>query len=199
MTTSIRVEPLTEARFGGALAIHNDFLGSRKRACCLCSYAWCPTDAGTFAAPFRRSPERLATCAVAVRGDEEVVGFVQMTAHGMPQDFVSRMLHAPGPGECHIEMLAVSAEARGQGVGTKLLEWCEAVARERGARVLSLGVVAGNPARRLYERFGFVEQDQGTCERICASSMLCCLLGLPHCQCGGVNMEKPLEGGTWSR
>lgn len=194
MRAEIRVEPLTEARFAGALAIQNDFVGARKRACCLCSYACCPAGPAEFAAPFRRSPERMATCAVAVRGEHEVVGFVQMTAHGMPRDLVSRMLHTSRAGECYIEMMAVSAETRGQGVGTRLLEWCEAVARARGARTLSLGVVAGNPARRLYERFGFVAREQGTCECICTSSLLCCLFGLPHCRCGGIEMEKSLEG-----
>lgn len=64
----------------------------------------------------------------------------------------------PAEGECTIETLAVAAEARGQGIGTELLNEAERYAREHGYAVLSLDVVDTNlRARQLYERLGFRE------------------------------------------
>lgn len=50
----------------------------------------------------------------------------------------------------------VAPEARGQGVGAKLLDAVTAWARDAGATRLELCVTdAADPAARLYERFGF--------------------------------------------
>ena len=55
-----------------------------------------------------------------------------------------------------IEVLAVSAAARGQGVGTFLMRDCQGWREENGITRAVLKVVAGNEgARRFYERFGF--------------------------------------------
>lgn len=51
--------------------------------------------------------------------------------------------------------MAVLPEFRGQGVGTALLNKLLSAARKRFLGV-SLSVSAGNPARRLYERAGFM-------------------------------------------
>lgn len=60
-------------------------------------------------------------------------------------------------GELWIQMLGIDASYRGQGIGTRLLEFAEEQALARGIPRLSLGVVADNAgAKRLYERFGFV-------------------------------------------
>ncbi|MER5436422.1 GNAT family N-acetyltransferase [Streptomyces sp. NPDC002588] len=56
-----------------------------------------------------------------------------------------------------IQGLAVSDEARGQGVGRALLRAAVETAREHGARRITLRVLAHNtPARKLYESEGFV-------------------------------------------
>ena len=52
--------------------------------------------------------------------------------------------------------IGVVATARGRGVGTRLLEALVDVARGDGYRAISLSVEPDNPARRLYERTGFV-------------------------------------------
>ena len=53
-------------------------------------------------------------------------------------------------------VLAVDPAARGRGIGEMLLEAAVAEAARRGARKLTLRVLAGNaPARRLYEWAGF--------------------------------------------
>lgn len=70
----------------------------------------------------------------------------------------------PVPSNQHvlqIQGLGVDAAARGAGIGMALLEAAADAARARGARKLSLRVLATNtPARRLYERAGY--QTEGT-------------------------------------
>lgn len=74
-----------------------------------------------------------------------------------------------GPGECaagfymsrnafdeeELLLIAVSPEARRQGIGGKLLEKFAEGARSRGATRLILEMRDGNPAETLYRSFGF--------------------------------------------
>lgn len=53
-------------------------------------------------------------------------------------------------------LFAVAPEYRGRGIGRIMLERFAAEARARGARRLLLEMRRGNPAERLYLRFGFV-------------------------------------------
>jgi len=56
----------------------------------------------------------------------------------------------------HVRGLAVAEAYRGRGVGRALVEATAAAARERGARRVTLRVLASNgPARALYEACGF--------------------------------------------
>ena len=105
-------------------------------------------------------------------------------------------LHKTKPGEAYIDQVMVSSDTRGLGVGTKLLEWAEALARERDAKVLSLEVLNGNPARRLYERFGMTEEQAGFCTRCCISPLFICCFASQHYGCshwGSVLMTKNLQ------
>lgn len=52
--------------------------------------------------------------------------------------------------------IGVVASWRGQGVGRALLDGLRVLAVDRGIRALSLSVEKANPARRLYERCGYV-------------------------------------------
>jgi ribosomal protein S18 acetylase RimI-like enzyme len=64
--------------------------------------------------------------------------------------------HRPARDELYIDGVAVAAQARGQGVGTKLLDEVMAIARESGKRHIRLHVVDTNPrAQALYQRLGF--------------------------------------------
>lgn len=55
-----------------------------------------------------------------------------------------------------LETLAVAASARGQGIGTMLIETCQERLRAEGIAYWSVGVVEANEgATRLYERAGF--------------------------------------------
>jgi GNAT superfamily N-acetyltransferase len=53
--------------------------------------------------------------------------------------------------------VAVVPEQRGHGVGTALMEALAERARAAGLARLGLSVAAGNPARQLYSRLGYVE------------------------------------------
>lgn len=54
--------------------------------------------------------------------------------------------------------IIVAPDARGKGVGTQLLRHLIHLAKERfSIQLLHLQVYTENPAKRLYERFGFVE------------------------------------------
>ncbi|GER91913.1 N-acetyltransferase [Dictyobacter vulcani] len=51
--------------------------------------------------------------------------------------------------------ISVAPEARGLGIGGALLQALSQAAAEQGCPALSLSVDRENPARRLYERYGF--------------------------------------------
>jgi len=67
----------------------------------------------------------------------------------------ARVAIAPPDGALHIAELHVAAERRNAGIGRVLLEEAERTAQRAGARTMSLTTATNNPARRLYERFGF--------------------------------------------
>jgi GNAT superfamily N-acetyltransferase len=61
-----------------------------------------------------------------------------------------------------INALHVNDGERGQGIASELMHAAEMIARERGKRHLGLGVEPDNdPARRLYEKLGYVYQPVG--------------------------------------
>jgi len=78
---------------------------------------------------------------------------------GRPAGYVAVHQSIPVPSHEHvleIGGLAVDPAAQGRGVGRALVEAAIEEARRRGARKLTLRVLAHNtPARRLYERCGF--------------------------------------------
>jgi ribosomal protein S18 acetylase RimI-like enzyme len=64
--------------------------------------------------------------------------------------------HRPNGDELYIDGIAVSTEARGRGLGTRLLDEAVIVAQEQGKRYVRLDVIDTNPrAQALYERLGY--------------------------------------------
>jgi ribosomal protein S18 acetylase RimI-like enzyme len=64
--------------------------------------------------------------------------------------------HSPTADEVYIDGIAVAPEARGRGVGTRLLEEINRIAHRQGKLFVRLDVVDTNPrAQALYERLGY--------------------------------------------
>ena len=191
---AVRVEEISPATFDSARVIYNEFLGAGKSMFCIPLFC-CPVSRNTFNDQFEgQYSEALKTTAVAVReSDGAVIGIMKTAVHGQARPPEERGMHETRPGECYIEWLAVASDARGQGVGTKLLQWADHLALSRGCTVLTLGVMNGNPAARLYERHGFVfKRHEGACDAFFSCLFISCFLGCPNGQLGGKQMEKPL-------
>lgn len=75
----------------------------------------------------------------------------RLHARGLDSQIVSEGV----AGELYLDTLATHPSERGQGTGTQLLRHLQGQAAAQG-RPLGLLVEQGNPARRLYERVGFV-------------------------------------------
>ncbi len=67
----------------------------------------------------------------------------------------TRSVHIKLVSKFRNQIVALVPEARGSGLGTRLLRALQAEAAEKGLP-LRLKVVLTNPARRLYQRLGFV-------------------------------------------
>ena len=177
-------------RVDGLRQVFNEGFGSKR--CCLC----CPVadTESTIRSFYRKHPERLPVAGVAIGSDGVVLGFVQLAIHPMND---KDNLHTTKPGETYVEQIGVGAAARGKGVGKQLLLWAEAKAREHNSTVLTLAVLNGNPARRLYERFGFRVKVEDPCDQCVNGCCVLCLAGRPYGICnphwGAVDMAKPLS------
>jgi len=78
---------------------------------------------------------------------------------GLGRGFLGALLNAGfHKGAFLLDVLAVDAGCRGQGIGSRLLEETEAESRRQGHASVVLDVVDENPrARKLYESVGFVK------------------------------------------
>jgi ribosomal protein S18 acetylase RimI-like enzyme len=64
--------------------------------------------------------------------------------------------HRPKSDEIYVDGIAVAPQARGLGVGSRLLDEITSIARASGKRFVRLDVIDRNPrAQALYERLGF--------------------------------------------
>jgi ribosomal protein S18 acetylase RimI-like enzyme len=67
-----------------------------------------------------------------------------------------RIIDTVDEGDFYLQAIAVDANVRGQGVGSKLLDLAETTAIEKGAKRITLDVSANNTnAFQLYERRGY--------------------------------------------
>ncbi len=80
--------------------------------------------------------------------------FLVIAQHGTP---IGRLILDRGPSEWSLIDIGFLPPFRGRGLGEGLLRWFQASLKDAGARTFVLQVEFGNPARRLYERLGFVE------------------------------------------
>lgn len=77
-----------------------------------------------------------------------------VTLHGTVAGFYAARIAGP---ESELLLLAVDPAARRQSIGSNLLNHWQNWAKSAGANEYFLEMRADNPARSLYERFGFVE------------------------------------------
>jgi ribosomal protein S18 acetylase RimI-like enzyme len=100
--------------------------------------------------------DAIAELWVAVDG-EDLLGTVTFVLPGTP------LAEASADREGEFRMLAVSAAARGRGVGDALVRLCQRRAVEEGLSGLVLSTLPGmRSAHRLYERLGFVRAPERT-------------------------------------
>ena len=115
-----------------------------------------PLDGKGEAAISRLSEELLARCWL-VRSQGSLLGYVVLTLgysieHGGRDAFIDDLYLVP--------------QARGQGVGARVLDFVEDQARRLGVKVLHLEVERTNDrASRLYQRRGFVESGRMLCSK----------------------------------
>jgi len=96
-----------------------------------------------------------------------VLGVIGIFGVGLPSflrrnALRARVSIAPPDGAFHVAELHVAADRRNAGIGGVLLAEAERAARRAGARTMSLTTATNNPARRLYERFGFTVVEERT-------------------------------------
>lgn len=85
---------------------------------------------------------------------QRIVGTAQLT-------FMAGLSHK-GMWRADIEAVRIHAEARGSGLGTRLIEWCIQEARGRGCGMVQLTSNASRlAAHRFYERLGFSQSHLG--------------------------------------
>ena len=182
----VQIVHLTPEHFQAAHDVELSFVTHRKGCCFgLCPLSWCPEPQSEFDGVYQNHNERRETYAVAIV-DEKVVGICKGRRHGQYMKWDESLLHRPKPGEFYVDTMAVLAEARGKGVGTLLLQWAEDTAITMGDAKMAIGVMKGNPAERLYKRFGFEETHRDSC---CVG----CLIGRPNGSYVGIYMEKVIS------
>ena len=93
---------------------------------------------------------RVSFADVAVDSNDQIQGVILVT---MREEILS---HEPS---AHLEAIVVTPDARGQGLGRRLLKRTEKRVRELGAISLTLHVFSNNSrARSLYRSYGFDEE-----------------------------------------
>ena len=159
-----------------------------------CSYANCQDTAEEFTKLYRHHPKALESCIIALDARENVVcGCIRLSIDEIPRSNADNFLHVPEKDECYVSTVCVSERRAGKGVGTRLLEEAETFARKYQKTRLTLEVLNGNPAERLYRRFGFEPVEETGAAWCVASCLSCVFIGKrEHGKFGRVKMEKTL-------
>lgn len=118
-------------------------------------HLYSPADLTTFMAKLtldswrkRLEDDRFAGCVAQIDG--AVIGYILLGPTSLPGDWPA--------GTIELRTLYILPGHQGLGLGRQLLDWAIDTARARGGRHMSLSVFVDNhPARRLYERYGFID------------------------------------------
>lgn len=167
------------------------FVDKQGRCCCalVCSRSASITEQlKSFQQTAQNYPEKLKRCAVVRDVDGSIIGYCALQSQGDPGNLAMPefIRHKLSPGEVYLEQIGVSDKARGKGIGKKLMEWAEDMARSLGAKYISLDVMAANRARSLYERQGYVitpsPEGEGPCELCISGCIIWCCMGCRYCR-----------------
>jgi GNAT superfamily N-acetyltransferase len=91
---------------------------------------------------------------VVIDGDMEIIGTLQLT-------FIQYLTYQGGV-RAQVEAVRIREDARGEGLGKKMLEWAIQRAKERHAHVVQLTTDKQRPeAIRFYEQLGFKASHEG--------------------------------------
>ena len=192
-TNKMEYKALSANEFESCRELLNAFYGTKHFLNC-CSYANCQDTAEEFTKLYRHHPKALESCIIALDARENVVcGCIRLSIDEIPRSNADNFLHVPEKDECYVSTVCVSERARGKGVGTRLLEEAETFARKYQKTRLTLEVLNGNPAERLYRRFGFEPVEETGAAWCVASCLSCVFFGKrEHGKFGRVKMEKTL-------
>jgi len=174
---ALMIEVVQDKHLAGVARLLSAFLNSKHFCCCL-PLGMGENNTEAHRKRYHKYPAMMESAAVATV-DGKVVGFIQVVLEGMPCD-----LHKAKPGEAYIEFLTVDPEARGMGIGTKLLKWSEELALSRSCHYMSLEVIGGNPAIGLYERKGYIVQPASCITRLIGFCVVCLLVSPLICPAG---------------
>jgi len=114
----------------------------------------------------------------------DLLGAAQLQFEGMEGNLslVSSFRHKCKPKECYLETIVVSEAARGKGIGSKLLKWCDEQALANECKEITLEVLAANKgATALYERKGYVIDPKS--DSFVDSFIEAACLGVLFCRC----------------
>lgn len=191
-TSIIDIVQFKEEHYPQLVKVFNEGFGSKR---CLFCFPGSKSQS-EFIQNYKRSPKKKELLFVAIDTiTDTLLGFVQLCKPGVPAFWG---MHNPKKNEVYVEQLGVSSQARGRGVGTKLLQFSEEFARNQpGIEILTLEVLKGNRAVGLYQRFGFEIVPEKNPLTKCLS--ICCIfvcMGRPYGLCnpewGSHSMVKKL-------
>jgi GNAT superfamily N-acetyltransferase len=117
-----------------------------------------------------REEDYLRDCFGPARRCEVLIGEVDDQIQGFVM-FLHNYSTWVGRAGIHVEDLFVREAARGLGLGRQLLAAVARIALARGCRRLDLAVLDWNPARKLYERWGFTQLSQWVPYRLAAEDI----------------------------
>mmetsp|Transcript_568 Transcript_568/g.1482 ORF Transcript_568/g.1482 Transcript_568/m.1482 type:complete len:210 (-) Transcript_568:304-933(-) len=140
-------------------------------------------------------PTKMAHCGVVRDEQGRCLAGCQLQMGDDPGDGIMPdwMQHHVKPGECYVEWIGTLDEARGRGMGSKLMKWADETARKNGCSRMTLDVMGSNRAVALYERQGYEAMPyshSGCCMNSCLCCIVYCFMGCHYCKV--IHMEKKL-------